>query len=90
MSDRDLRQSLADTAMGAAALGLCIARVLAQSDPTILQNLLAEAEKMQYGPWQHTPLGQDQSETPGEVKTQDQNQKDTDEKQRPLPRSSRG
>jgi hypothetical protein len=46
MSNQDLRQSLDHTRMGAAALGVCIARTLAQQNPAILQSLSAEAEKM--------------------------------------------
>lgn len=50
MSDQDLRRSLVDIRLGAAALGVCIARTLAKQNPIILQSLAAEAD------WMHKHL----------------------------------
>jgi len=47
MADQDLRRALDHAKMGAAAVGICIARILAESDHTILRKIVAEAEKMQ-------------------------------------------
>jgi hypothetical protein len=46
MNDDNLTRSLTETRMGAVALGLCIARTLGQSDPTILQKLADAALAM--------------------------------------------
>jgi len=56
MSDRDLKRDLDQTQLGVAALGLCIARVFAESDPTIRQRILEEAEKMERHLAQHDRL----------------------------------
>lgn len=46
MGNDNLRRSLTETRMGAVALGICIARTLGQSDPTILQKLADAAQAM--------------------------------------------
>jgi hypothetical protein len=44
--DRDTRRALDEIILGAAAVGLCIARTLSQSDPKALQSFAEEADKM--------------------------------------------
>ena len=46
MLDQDLRQSLDHTKTGVIALGVCIARVLAQTNPAILRSFAVEADRM--------------------------------------------
>jgi hypothetical protein len=42
----DLRKTIAETKRGAAAIGVCIARTLAESDPTIAKRLGETANEM--------------------------------------------
>jgi hypothetical protein len=46
MTEEDLRAALFEQRMAAAALGLCIARTIGKSDPTILQRFADEAQEM--------------------------------------------
>jgi hypothetical protein len=46
MSDQDLRQALDHTKMGAAVLGVCIARVLSRTTGATLQDFAEEADRM--------------------------------------------
>ena len=46
MTDGDLRRALDETMMGAAAIGVCIARTLAESDPTFPQRLAVRGQKL--------------------------------------------
>lgn len=48
MADQDLIRALDQTKLGAAALGVCIARVLIKTDTTMGQRLVDEAEKMEH------------------------------------------
>ncbi len=48
MTDQDLTRTLDQMKFGAAAVGLCIARVLTKSDSTMGQRIAEEAEKMEY------------------------------------------
>ncbi len=48
MVDQDLMRALDQMKLGAAAVGLCIARVLTESDSTMGQRIVEEAEKMEH------------------------------------------
>lgn len=43
---RELKAALDESDRGVAALGLCIARTLAEQNPTLLERLAQEAQKM--------------------------------------------
>ena len=48
MADQDLMRVLDQMKLGAAAVGLSIARVLTESDSTMGQRIVEEAEKMEH------------------------------------------
>ncbi len=48
MADQDLMHTLNQTILGAAAVGLCIARPLKESDTTMGQRIVEEAKKMEH------------------------------------------
>ena len=46
MSDQEIRKIVDQTKMGAAAVGVCIAQILAESDPTLPERLNNRAHLM--------------------------------------------